>query len=394
MLKSHLSNPQIVSTSERHQDLQAAITEIIAGSTEPDHATVQIIQTICAYTDWDFGEIWKVDTDNNCLVHQAHSPAGLARYPKFEEISRQITFSPGLGLPGRVWKTTASIWVPDVIEDVNFLRASFARREGLHSGVGIPLHSREGIVGVMTFFSQAVRTPDSELLALFEMIGRFTGLFIERQRAELRERERLQKEAVLQERLRTGHDLQTTTLQNLFNVAVTAEILPYLWESNQTKLWYGLNELRRLTEKTLTNSQQLLSGMPTEQSLETPLFLDPLLTAFKQKFRGDFSVIIHGTEHLPMNIRIAIYCIAQEALENIIQHAFATRLKFSLTLAQGTNTLYITDNGKGFDLNNVLPDRLGLKIMRGCADSIAARLEIVTAASQGTQILLSWRSVQ
>src|SRR5436190_14255055 len=119
MLNSHLSKnsdspPLNSSILERHHSLQNVLAEIIAEA--PDTAITRIIQSICTYTDWDFGEVWNIDANNNCLVHQANWHVELARYPKFEEISRQITFSPGLGLPGRVWKTTSPLWIPDVIE--------------------------------------------------------------------------------------------------------------------------------------------------------------------------------------------------------------------------------------------------------------------------------------
>lgn len=384
MLNSYLStNPDTISNLKRHLNLQNVLTELLVAA--PDAALPRILQAICTHTDWDFGEVWNIDTSTNSLVHQASWQ--LARYPKFEEISRQITFSPGLGLPGRVWKTISPIWVPDVVEDVNFLRASFAQREGLHSGVGIPLHSGEGVLGVMTFFSQEVRSADPDLLALFERLGHFVGLFIERQNAELIEREKIRQESAFQERQRLAQGMQNLTVQELFPMAVAAHLLPVLWENNHMRLWFSLNELRTLTEKTLASSHQFLAEFPQ------PLFLDPLLATFKPKIHADLSVTIRGAEQLPVNVRVAIYCIVQEALENVVRHAFATRVKFTLTADQGINTLQIIDNGKGFDINNILPDRLGIKIMRGCAESVASKLEIMSSPNQGTQIFLTWRNV-
>src|ERR1041385_3995676 len=108
-----MTDPPLVTYKQytTNRNLQAAITEIIAESSELDKAIIQLLESICNHTGWDFGEIWNVDSRANLLIHQAHWH--MAHFPKFEEISRQITFSPGIGLPGRVWNTTHPLWIPD-----------------------------------------------------------------------------------------------------------------------------------------------------------------------------------------------------------------------------------------------------------------------------------------
>jgi len=41
-------------------------------------------------------------------------------------------------LPGRVWASLKPTWIPDVVHDSNFPRASFANRVGLHAAFGFP----------------------------------------------------------------------------------------------------------------------------------------------------------------------------------------------------------------------------------------------------------------
>jgi signal transduction histidine kinase len=376
--------------AEQYRALQNAVTEIIAVSPDLEQATLQIIQLICLHTDWDFGEIWRIDPENHVLVHQANWWSHSAEFPKFEAVTRQITFTPGLGLPGRVWKMVQPVWIPNVVEDTGFLRAPFAAKEGLRGGVGFPLCSRENVVGVMSFFSRSVRTRDGELLALFEDLGRHIGLFIERERRQLLEREQVQRQIAVQERARLGRDLQSMMLKNLFSIAVTAEILPYLWESNQTKLWYSLGEVRQTIRQTMVESQGLLLPGAFMPESDLRVLLEPLLENLTEKTQCEVSLIVRGQYVLPMDVQVILYCIVQEALQNIIHHAYATNVRISLRTDQSGNELHISDDGKGYDPTKILPDRLGFRIMRGCAEAIAGRLEIGTAPNQGTQISLLW----
>src|SRR5467141_4808357 len=59
--------------------------------------------------------------------------------PEFERVSRECTFVPGLGLPGRVWSSLEPEYIPDVVSDDNFPRGPIAQREGLHAAFGLPI---------------------------------------------------------------------------------------------------------------------------------------------------------------------------------------------------------------------------------------------------------------
>jgi two-component system sensor histidine kinase/response regulator len=147
-------------------------------------ATPRILKTICETLQWEHGAIWSIDAAAGVL-RCVETYRGLdAAFPEFEAISRQITFSPGVGLPGRVWSTGLPCWISDVQQDSNFPRASVAAKEGLHAGVGFPIVLSRQILGVMEFFSREVRHSDEELLRLMATIGSQIGLFIERKRAE------------------------------------------------------------------------------------------------------------------------------------------------------------------------------------------------------------------
>ena len=103
---------------------------------------------------------------------------------KFEAMTYEHTFSPGVGLPGRVWETLKPAWIPDVTKDHNFPRGPGAAAAGLHAAFAFPILSGEKFLGAMEFFSHEIREPDETLLATFRGIGSQIGQFVERKQSE------------------------------------------------------------------------------------------------------------------------------------------------------------------------------------------------------------------
>jgi signal transduction histidine kinase/ActR/RegA family two-component response regulator len=83
-----------------------------------------------------------------------------------------------------VWQTAAPAWIPDVVRDPNFPRARLADAEGLHGACGFPIVLDQRVLGVVEFFSRAVRPPDPDLIRMMAAIGSQLGQFLERMRAE------------------------------------------------------------------------------------------------------------------------------------------------------------------------------------------------------------------
>src|SRR5262249_18730027 len=121
---------------------------------------------------------------------------------QFLGASRDSTFFPGLGLPGRVWSSLEPAYIPDVVEDSNFPRSSLANLAGLHAAFAFPIVLGGEVLGVMEFFSQEIRRPDQDLLNMMATVGSQIGQFIERKRVEEGLR---QSEAYLAEAQRLSH---------------------------------------------------------------------------------------------------------------------------------------------------------------------------------------------
>jgi PAS domain S-box-containing protein len=178
--------------AERRLAAQYAVTRVLAESTTLGEAIPKMLQCVCEGVGWDLGEFWRVDAEANLLRWDGMWDASATRGTEFETISRGMTFSPGEGLPGRVWAANRPAWVGDVLAGPGFVRAAAAANRGLRGTLVFPVRTGSAVIGVMGFFSCEVRSPDHDLLQMLDALGNQIGDFIARKRAEeaLRESDR------------------------------------------------------------------------------------------------------------------------------------------------------------------------------------------------------------
>jgi signal transduction histidine kinase len=132
--------------------------------------------------------------------------------------------------------------------------------------------------------------------------------------------------------------------------------------------------------------------------------LRQLAEAITGRARVSVAVEVEGACDLPPDVHVALYRIAQEALNNVARHARASRatvclrctaLTPHLALDEGEGQgvqveLTISDDGRGFDVDSVPPGHLGMAIMRERAEAVGARLEIAGQIDRGTRVTVVW----
>jgi len=101
-------------------------------------------------------------------------------------------------------------------------------------------------------------------------------------------------------------------------------------------------------------------------------------------------------ENVPDNLKIVIFRIVQEAMNNIAKHGEASRIQLRLGMEDGALELIVKDNGKGFDYQGVLSDMtnnsgLGLLGMRERAEQSFGTFTLDSRKNEGTRIRAVWR---
>ncbi|MDQ6652587.1 MAG: GAF domain-containing protein [Acidobacteriota bacterium] len=166
---------------EHRLALQHSATGILANAKSLADASPKILEEICKRLGWQVAAFWSVDSQKNELECVANwRDQASADVAEFEEESRQQHFSPGQGLPGKIWETKEPVWVADFAADQNFPRSSVAARANLHTAFGFPIVLGGEVYGVIELFSEEMRHEDPASLETLAAIGNQMGQFIER----------------------------------------------------------------------------------------------------------------------------------------------------------------------------------------------------------------------
>jgi signal transduction histidine kinase len=246
----------------------------------------------------------------------------------------------------------------------------------------------------MTLYYGTARDLSPDELDLAITVAEHVALALESARL----REQAGELAVIAERSRLARELHDAVTQTLFASNLVAEALPRIWERNPAEGQQRLKELGELNRGALAEMRSLLLELRPNALIEAEM---------KDLFRY-LTEAFTGRTHLPANLKIetdnatskaltpdvkvGIYRIAQEALNNIAKHARATQVDVSVSCEDGHIQLFIQDNGRGFDMANISGDHLGLGIMRERAESIGAHLDLESNPGNGTRIAVLWQA--
>jgi signal transduction histidine kinase/predicted hydrocarbon binding protein len=255
-------------------------------------------------------------------------------------------------------------------------------------GAFFPLRSRGEVLGVIGIIGVEGSRFSKGQLTLFNSIADQLAVALENARLY----EHAEEAAVAAERNRLARDLHDAVSQTLFSASLIAEVLPRLWESNPDEGRRRLEELRELTRGALAEMRALLMELRPRTLTEFSLadLLRQLAEATIGRSRLPVDLVVEGGQSLPTDVKVAFYRIAQEALHNVDKHAGADAVMMRLDYGPESVQLTIQDNGRGFDVEDIPPNSLGVGIMRERADKIGATFNLDSQIGEGTTVTVRW----
>jgi nitrate/nitrite-specific signal transduction histidine kinase len=371
-----------------------------------DHALAKTMET----TGFEAGLAYRLDEgapDNcpagaPCMTMIAHRGIG---EDTAEAASRREI---GDGAAGDAVVALAPV-VKEVAEYPDSPIKTLTVKEGVLLTVSVPLMAKNRVLGVMNLGSRSERIVTPEELSLLAGIGQQIGIAMEN--AHLYEK--AEEVAAAAERSRLARDLHDAVTQTLFSTSLIADVLPKIWDRNPDEGRRRLEELRQLTRGALAEMRTLLLELRPAALTEASLadLLRQLGESVTGRARVAVTVQVDGecgeqspsggrsvfapegktTDGLPVDVKVGLYRIAQEALNNVAKHSGATQAIVHLRCNPGCTSLSIEDDGLGFDLESAPTDHLGLGIMRERSEAIGALLTIDSAPDEGTRVDVVWR---
>jgi PAS domain S-box-containing protein len=214
----------------------------------------------------------------------------------------------------------------------------------------------------------------------------------DRMHAEEVQKEAAERAAVAEERSRIARELHDSVTQSLYTISLIAEALPKVLLSHPEEVTQSVTELRQLAYGALAEMRTLLLELRPGELLDRDLgeLLRQLVVSTASRTDIPMTVTSEGDSPLPADVKVALYRIAQEALNNVGKHAHASRAQVHLMCHQDGTVLRIRDDGAGFEQEDAQAFQLGLGIMRERIHAIGGTLTLNSHPGEGTEIIARW----
>jgi len=203
---------------------------------------------------------------------------------------------------------------------------------------------------------------------------------------------RRQTSIALTERQNLLRNLHDSVSQKLYGLVTTAEAAQAAIEAGSVVNPAAI--LSRIGE----NARQAVKEMRLFLYEMQPVELEKegLVSALHHRLaavegRADLKARLIADEDLmiPKDTEVALYYIAQEALNNILRHAHANSILIRIRKTRKNLVLQISDNGIGFVPTLVPRGGLGLNNMKERTAQINGKLQVVSNPKTGTKITVT-----
>jgi signal transduction histidine kinase len=261
------------------------------------------------------------------------------------------------------------------------------------SFLGVPIRTAGESVGNFYLTDKVGAAEFSEQdQRLVEMFALHAGIAIQNARLHAR----VQRLAVLDERLRIGRDLHDGIIQGIYAVSLSLEDVPELMDEDRAEASSRIDHaIDRLTT-TISEIRTFIMGLGSDSGdvpIETALvgLADELLLGSGTRMALDLDLAGAPAvdEHLSPEAASQVLHIAREALSNALRHSDAGRIRVSLIADGDDAVLSVEDDGRGFDPDAPRgPGHFGVANMHDRAATIGGTLQIRSRPGLGTRIIV------
>jgi signal transduction histidine kinase len=256
----------------------------------------------------------------------------------------------------------------------------------IRSLMWVPLGSRGRVIGMLSVANSRPGAYISRDAELALAIGRQAAVALEN--AELHQRAR--QAAALEERERLARDLHDSVTQSLYGASLYAEAASRaLADGDVEPAGANLREVRETLQEALGEMRLLLFELrpPLLDDLGLAGALKARLQAVEARAGLETDFEDHsGDQRLGQSTEHELFRVAQEALNNVLKHAHATRIGVRLDVSQTAVALEIADNGVGFTPELDGAGGFGLDGMRQRIERLGGKLRIDTGRGNGTRV--------
>jgi two-component system NarL family sensor kinase len=375
---------------ERENALLVGIIEAISAGPELGPLAASVARLIVEATATDICFVHVLDDSDGALTLAGATPP-------FDRQAGRVRLSLGEGVSGWV----ASHHQPAVIAehkeaDPRYRYFPELGGPGYTSMASVPMKSRPaGLVGVLNVHTRQRRDFTERDVRLLTSIGSLVAGAMHQARLHRRLAAREQAAERFAEQVIAAQEAERRRLAGDIHDGITQRLVSLAYHLDAAVAGLGgqdagaageLRRARELTDLTLTEAHAAIWGLrpPVLEDLGLADGLASLARSIAQ-----VPVAVTASDcRLPEHVEIALYRIAQEALQNVAKHAQASQASMELRCDAAQATLRVTDNGQGFDLAVRPGDEAsyGLRSMAERAELVGGRLTVTSRPGLGTSV--------
>lgn len=331
--------------------------------------------------------IYLVDPDTNKLDFQTGGGEVAGPDPIR---NRSLEIGPG-SLNGEAAARNEAIVVNDTTQNQSFLADELLQET--RSELIVPLRIGKRVIGTLDIQSSKVDNFSADDARIIQGLGDQVAVAIENARLYTQ----IRTLAVMEERNRLARELHDAVTQSLYGlVAFAGGGRELIRTGNWKAIEDQFNRIEQVAQQALKEMRLLLF------ELRPPILAqEGLAGALRERLemvekRAGIATQLFVDEKILLTPEIerGFYRIAQEALNNALNHACAAAVAVTLRQDEEWIELQINDDGIGFDADRVLAaPGLGLTGMRERAVKMGGFLTIESAPGEGTSIRLRVRNI-
>ncbi len=246
------------------------------------------------------------------------------------------------------------------------------------------------------FFIAIIRT------ITFVAAGIFINMLVTRlreQQASLREANAnlahyastLEQLTVSRERNRLARELHDTLAHSLTALSVSLETVKAYFDIDKEKTRELIDKSLDATRQGVDETRRALKALRASslEDMGLALAIQRDAESAAARYGLNLTLDLQPMPSLSPDVEQTIYRVAQESIENIVNHARAKNFNVQL-INNGQTTLSIQDDGIGFDSNAKGPTgHFGLVGMHERAELAGGKLKIESQKGKGTQVVLT-----
>jgi signal transduction histidine kinase len=344
-----------------------SVTDATISVLELDALLAELLIRIRSILDVDTVAILLVDRSTNELV--ARAAVGIE-----EEVEQGVRIPIGRGFAGRVAAMISPVFLPDV--DHADVLNPILREKGIKSLLGVPLTTRDEVIGVLHVGSLTPRVFGRNDTELLQVVAERATLAIERAQLhqEMVELDALKLNfvAVASHELRTP---ATSVYGILATLRARGDSLPPVVKAElEETLWEQTLRFRRLIEQLLDLSRLEAQTIRVEPRV---IRLDTLMHEVVRAVGAGLTTVVDADEGLTVRADpVAVERVVSNLLSNAHRYG---RAPVTLSARQSDTQVRITVEDEGDGVPDVLRERLFQRFERGAPGGEGSGLGLAIA---------------